>query len=125
MVSLNYLSKIVTARYDEILYFVREELKRIGRDGMLPEGAICVGGAVKARGFLELSRDTLKLPSFIGIPSSKDDVHDTTVNDPVFASVIGTLIFANKYSVTSGSFSLNIAGFWESIVKVFKKIIPR
>jgi cell division ATPase FtsA len=28
-VSLEYLSKIVTARYDEIFYFIREELKKI------------------------------------------------------------------------------------------------
>jgi hypothetical protein len=28
-VSREYLSKIVTARYEEIFYFVREELKKI------------------------------------------------------------------------------------------------
>ena len=32
-----YLSQIVTARYEEIFYFVSQELKKIGRDGMLPE----------------------------------------------------------------------------------------
>ena len=32
-----YLSQIVTARYEEILYFISGELKKIGRDGMLPE----------------------------------------------------------------------------------------
>jgi len=32
----------VTARYEEIFYFVGQELKKIGRDGMLPEGAILV-----------------------------------------------------------------------------------
>jgi len=42
-VSTLYLSKIITARYEEILHFVREELKKIGRDGMLPEGAVMVG----------------------------------------------------------------------------------
>lgn len=38
----HYLSQIVTARYEEILYFVSAELKKVGRDGMLPEGAILV-----------------------------------------------------------------------------------
>ncbi len=42
-ISSLYLAQIVTARYDEILYFVSQELKKIGRDGMLPEGAIIVG----------------------------------------------------------------------------------
>jgi cell division ATPase FtsA len=32
-----YLSQIVTARYEEIFYFISQELKKIGRDGMLPE----------------------------------------------------------------------------------------
>jgi cell division protein FtsA len=38
-----YLSQIVSARYEEILYFISAELKKAGRDGMLPEGAILVG----------------------------------------------------------------------------------
>jgi len=37
MLSRLYLSKIATARYEEILFFVREELRKVGRDGMLPE----------------------------------------------------------------------------------------
>jgi len=37
MLSRVYLSKIATARYEEILFFVREELKKVGKDGMLPE----------------------------------------------------------------------------------------
>ena len=36
-VSKKYLSEIVRARYSEILYFVNAELKKIGKDGMLPE----------------------------------------------------------------------------------------
>ncbi len=44
-----YLSQIVTARYEEIFYFITRELKNIGCDGMLPEGAVLVGGSVKAR----------------------------------------------------------------------------
>gem|GEM_PF-2626343 len=31
------LSKIVTARYEEILNFVRDDLRKIGKDGKLPE----------------------------------------------------------------------------------------
>jgi len=41
--SLLYLSQIATARYEEIFHFVVQELKRIWKDGMLPEWAVCVG----------------------------------------------------------------------------------
>jgi len=123
-VSLEYLSQIVTARYDEILYFVREELKKIWRDGMLPEWAICVWGWTKIRGFVELWKKSLKLPVFIGLPVSQDDFNDASISDPVFASVIWTMILSNKYSMPWKMFSMNIWGFFESIINTFKKLLP-
>lgn len=42
LVSRVYLSKIIGARYEEILFFVRDHLRVIGKDGMLPEGAVFV-----------------------------------------------------------------------------------
>ena len=37
VISKKYLSEIVRARYAEIFYYVNAELKKIGKDGMLPE----------------------------------------------------------------------------------------
>ncbi len=123
-VSSEYLWKIATARYEEILHFVRDELRRVGRDGMLPEWAILVGGGSKANGLIDIAKEILRLPVFIGIPVEKDSLTETSISDPVFASVIGNMVFANKYSVGNIPFSLNIKGMFESIVKVFKKILP-
>lgn len=120
----HYLSKIVTARYEEIFFFVREELRKAGRDGMLPEGAILVGGGIKERGLVDLAKEILRLPVFIGIPVEKEALSETSISDPVFAGVVGNMILANKYAPRGGSFSLNISGFFQSIVKVFKKILP-
>jgi cell division protein FtsA len=122
--SIEYLSKIVTARYDEIFYFVREELKKIWRDGMLPEWAICVWGWTKIKWFVDLWKKSLKLPVFIGLPVSHDDFSDASISDPVFASVIGTMILSNKYSVPSKMFTMNISGLFESILNTFKKLLP-
>lgn len=119
-----YLSKIVTARYEEILYFVREELKKVWRDWMLPEWAIFVWWWSKMKWFIDLSKKILKLPSFVGVPSSSDELNDTTINDPVFASVIWTLILANKYSGMHSRISINMSQIFWSIVKVFKKLLP-
>lgn len=123
-VSRLYLSKIVTARYDEILFFVREELKRVWKDWMLPEWAICVWGWVKVKWFIELWKKDLKLPVFIWLPASKDDLVDASISDPVFASVIWTLIFSNMYWTNVNTFSLNISWFFESIKNAFKKLLP-
>lgn len=124
MLSRLYLSQIATARYEEIFYFVREELRKVGKDGMLPEGAIIVGWGAKARGILEVAKESLRLPCFIGTPVEKDNLGDTTISDPVFAGVIGSMILANRYASTSVPFSLNIGGMFGSIVKVIKKLLP-
>ncbi len=122
--SLLYLSKIATARYEEIFYFIREELRRAGRDAMLPEGAIIVGGGAKVRGILEISKEILRLPCFIGTPVEKDALSEATISDPVFAAVIGNMILANKYSHGNIGFTLNVFGIFGSIAKVFKKLLP-
>lgn len=123
-VSKLYLSQIATARYEEILYFVKEELKKAWRDGLLPEWAILVWGWVKARWFVELTKEVLRLPAFIWIPVEKESLTDTSISDPVFASVVWTLVLANKYSMISAWISINFGWIFSSIMKVFKKIVP-
>lgn len=123
-VSQLYLSKIITARYEEILFFIREELRKIGRDGMLPEWAVLVGSGAKMRGLVELSKDVLRLPVVIGIPSIDDFISDTSMNDPSFAGVLWTMIIANKYRDARSTISFNVGSLFASITKVFKKLLP-
>ena len=66
----------------------------------------------------------MRLPAFIGIPVEKNTLTDSSISDPVFASVIGTLILANKYSSVPSGISINFSWMFHSIMKVFKKIIP-
>jgi len=122
--SLLYLSKIATARYEEIFYFIREELKKVWKDGMLPEWAVCVWWWAKVRWFVSLWKKVLKLPTFIWLPINNNDYCDASINDPVFASVLWTMILSNKYSQTPKFFSFNLWWFFKSIARVFKKILP-
>lgn len=124
-VSREYLSKIVTARYEEIFYFVREELKKIGRDWLLPEWAICVWWWSKMKWFVNLARVWLKLPVFIWLPVSKDDLVDASISDPEFSAVIWTMILSNLYNSNYPSFSFSLWSILESIKKLFKKILPK
>ena len=119
-----YLSQIVTARYEEIFHFVQQELKKAWRDGMLPEWAVCVWWWAKVQWFLESAKEHLRLPAFIGIPVSADDLSDASIKDPVFAWVIGTMILSEKYGTNNAMFSINIWGFLASIQNIFKKLLP-
>lgn len=123
-VSKLYLSKIIQARYEEILYFVKDELKKIWRDGMLPEGAVVVWAWVKIKWFVELAKEILRLPVVIWIPIENDLIADTSVSDPSFSWVLWTLFLANKYSNARSKISFNFWAILWSIVKVFKKILP-
>ncbi|MBW7954216.1 cell division protein FtsA [Candidatus Gracilibacteria bacterium] len=122
--SVLYLSKIITARYEEILHFIKQELKKIQRDGMLPEGAVFVGGGSKMRGLVELSKESLRLPVSIGVPKFDESVSDASINDPSFAGVLGTIILTNKYRDARNVISFNIGSLFGSIIKVFKKLLP-
>lgn len=119
-----YLSQIVTARYEEIFSFITAELKKIWRDGMLPEWAILVGGAVKQRWLIETAKRVLRLPVFIWLPVEKESLSETSISDPVYAGVVWNLILGNKYGHRGNPLSLNLGWIFASIAKAFKKILP-
>lgn len=123
-VSRLFLSKVVTARYDELFYFIREELKKIWKDAMLPEWAVCVWWWSKMKWFVDLAKEWLKLPVMIWLPASKDDLVDASISDPIFSGVIWTMILSNIYNDNAPIFSFNLKWFLESLKKVFKKLIP-
>lgn len=108
-VSKKYLAEIIRARYSEILYFVNNELKKVGKDGMLPEGAVITGGGAKMKDLIDLSKEILRLPSIIGTPEDSDLISGTSIGDPIFAGIIGTLILSQRYGASHKGFKLNLS----------------
>lgn len=123
-ISKEYLSKIITARYEEILIMIRAELKLIWKDWMLPEWVVFVWGWVKIKWLLELAKEVLRLPSIIWVPIEKDWLGETSISDPAFSSVIWTMILARKFSLSSLWISFDFKWIFESIKKVLKKMLP-
>ena len=123
-IDLEYLSQIVTARYEEIFEFINNELKAIWKEAMLPEWAILVWWASKEKGLIELSKDILKLPSFIWVPTINDELVDKSINDPSYVAIIWNMILANKYWEDTHSFRIDFSWFIESLKKLYKKIMP-
>ena len=99
-VSKKHLAEIIQARYHEIFVMVKDELRSIGRDGMLPAGAILTGAGVKMPGCLDLAREVLGLPVQIGFPTEVDGVVDK-IDDPAYATAIGLVSWGSKYEGTS------------------------
>ncbi len=96
-ISKKYVAQIIEARAEEIMEKVDEELKKIDRSGMLPAGAFLIGGGAKLPGMIEVAKKKLRLPAAIGINRSTTATIDK-VNDPVFLTALGLVIWGSQIS---------------------------
>lgn len=92
-VSRRHVAEIIEARVEELFHYVDEELKAIGRSGLLPAGIVLTGGGAKLPGLVDLAKETLRLPAQIGYPKPLGGVLDR-VDDPEFATAIGLILWA-------------------------------
>lgn len=89
------VAEIIEARLEEIFDLTQKELKAIGRAGMLPAGAVLVGGGAKLPGIVDAAKERLKLPIQIGFPSEVTGLVER-VDDPSFATAVGLLLWGKE-----------------------------
>ena len=104
LVSRRHVAEIIEARFEEILSFINSELKNVGREGLLPGGAVLTGGGALLPGAAELAKKTLRLPVQIGYPKSLGGILDQ-VDTPQFSTVIGLLLLAQSNHSHKNPFS--------------------
>jgi len=123
-VSKKHLSEIIQARYHEIFVMVKDELRAIGRDGMLPAGAILTGAGVKMPGCADLAREVLGLPVQIGFPTEVEGVVDK-IDDPAYATAIGLVVWGSKFEGQSYGFgSVDFKKFFTTAKGWLKNLLP-
>lgn len=88
-----YLAEIIHARTMEILNLIREELKKIGKDGLLPAGAVLTGGGSKMEDLVELAKEELRLPVEIGSPIVEIDGLVDKMADGVYSTSVGLILY--------------------------------
>lgn len=106
LVSRRHIAEIIEARFEEILNYVNSELKSIGREELLPGGAILSGGGALLPGAIDLAKKVLRLPVQIGYPKALGGILDQ-VDTPQFATVVGLLLLAQTNHVNKNTFSPN------------------
>jgi len=127
-VNVKYICEIIEARLTEILVMVRDELRHVGRDGMLPAGIVLTGGGAKQEGIIELCKDVLRLPAQIG--SVTHDVSGMVDNlgDPLYSASIGLMLWGleagNAAPGTKGGPSLNIGPALSKARGFLKHFLP-
>lgn len=96
IISRKALSEIIEARVEEIFSKVNNELKAIGRSGLLPAGAVLCGGGAKLDGIIEIAKKELKLPVALGFPLEISSVSEK-ISDPAFTTVISLLRWGSEF----------------------------
>jgi cell division protein FtsA len=126
-----YVLEIIQARLDEIFELVVKELESIGKDQLLPAGAVLSGGGAHMPHIIEFAKDKLRLPVSIGQPTNLLGVVDH-VDDPSYATIIGLILWAvhdvnhqpiKSPGILSGA-SDGLKGATGKIRGIFERFLP-
>lgn len=129
-VKRKYLSEIIEARVEEIMQKIDDELRKVGRSGMLPSGVVFTGGGAKLPGITEAGKKYLRLPATLGYPLNFISATDK-INDLGFVNAVGLLKWG---SMMSSGHSTKNAKLFDGLKKVggsagaikdwFKALLP-
>lgn len=124
VVSRRHIAEIIEARFEEILNYINSELKSIGREELLPGGAILSGGGALLPGAVDLAKRVLRLPVQIGYPKPLGGILDQ-VDTPQFATVVGLLLLAQSNHVDKHTFSPSMMhGMMLKVKRWVKQFLP-
>lgn len=117
-----HISEIIEARLFEMFKMVRDELRSTNRDGLLPAGAVLVGGGAKLSNISDYAKEILKIPVSVGVP---EDVRGVTekVKDPIFATPLGLMMYSFDEQHNTGSF-MQLGDTFTKVKKLFRFFLP-
>lgn len=127
-VTVKYLSQIIEARVEEIFDKVDDELKKIGKSGILPAGCVLTGGGAKLAGTGEMAKRCLRLPaSFAAVKNIVNPMEK--VLDQSFTTAIGLVSWGLSFYQQrgKGNFFFNredSADIQGRVKKWFKSLLP-
>ncbi|MEX1123916.1 MAG: cell division protein FtsA [Patescibacteria group bacterium] len=93
-ISRKHVSEIIEARTSEIFHLIKEELQKVGKDGLLPAGVIFTGGGSDLEGITEAAKETLRLPASIGYPVVPLSGMIDKIDSPIYATSVGLVLWA-------------------------------
>jgi cell division protein FtsA len=127
-VSLKYVSEIIEARLNEILVMIRDELRKIGREGTLPAGVILTGGGSKQDGIVELTKSVLRLPAQVGTLTHDVSGMIDNISDPLYSASVGLMLWGleagNAPSASKRQGNAQIGSAISKARNLFKNILP-
>ncbi len=114
------VDEIVDARLEEIFETIAQHIKRAGRVGKLPSGAVITGGTAQLNGIADYAKETLGMAARIGVAKGYGGVADG-IDKPQFACAIGLMLIDSE----SGFASINKKSKGKNNLKLLKKLLTR
>jgi cell division protein FtsA len=105
------LAEVVEPRYEELLGLLQTELRRSGFEDRVAGGIVLTGGSAKMDGVLELAEEVFHMPVRLGLPQYVTGLEET-IADPIYATGVGLLIYAQKHRFAAGSDYAENASLW-------------
>jgi len=99
------LEEIIEARLNDIFDMIETQLKKIGRNGLLPAGVIFSGGGSGINNLEELAKLYLELPAQTGVILHNTDNTKNTVKDSSWATVYGLCLIGLEAKKEGSQFS--------------------
>lgn len=127
VISHKYLAEIIGARVEEIFDKVDREFKKIDRSGMLPAGAIFVGGGAELTGLVESAKKKLRLPAAVGVSKNINVIIDK-VRNPEFLTALGLVIWGSRTEgdmIQPSKFKKRLGKVLEKTKGLWGKIMPK
>ncbi len=90
------LAQVVEPRYEELLGFVQDKIRRSGYEDLIAAGIVLTGGSAKMDGVVELAERVFQVPVRIGYPKRVTGLIDV-VKNPCHATGVGLLLFGHQH----------------------------
>lgn len=123
VVTRKELQNIAGARLDEIFQLVRAELRKLGKDVMLPGGVVLTGGGAKMSGIEDLAKEALSLPAVVGKPEGFSGIVDR-ISDPAFAAPVGLMLENMTHTEEEPAAGPGIGQTVDKIKKTLRNLLP-
>jgi cell division protein FtsA len=123
LVTRKDLQNIAGARLEEIFQLVRAELRKVGKDVMLPGGVVLTGGGAKMPGIEELAKDALQLPATVGKPDGFTGIVDR-ISDPAFAAPIGLMLENMTFARDAPAAGAGLGPAVDRIKRTLRNLLP-
>lgn len=94
-VSVRDLSAVLTARAEELLQMIAQEIDQMNLRPYMPAGFVLTGGGGLIRGLAKLIEKKLGVPTRVGVPKSVS-AFDLELQNPMYATGYGLLMYSLK-----------------------------